>query len=79
MFCLEHREGTDVNFRRITGKPKGCTRYWDALSKLLTSLTPLYLAIGKSRLHVCTFCIVIILLVVASSFIVYPSGAFTVV
>ena len=28
---------------------------WDVLSKVLTSLVPLYLAIRKSRLHVRTF------------------------
>ncbi len=57
------------------GKPKGYVWFRDVMSNVLTSLVTLYLAIGKSRLHVRTFCIVIVLVVVAGSFIIYPSGA----
>ncbi len=59
---------SDVIFVGLRVKFKGYVWFWDVLSNLLTSLVPLYLAIGKSHLQVRTFCIVIVLVVLASCF-----------
>ncbi len=55
MFYLGHQEGFDINFLRITGKPKGYVWFRGVLSKSLTSLVPLYLVIVLVVLASCFF------------------------